>query len=544
MATVANMCRSLIERTLGKRVGDVSRSEPRSGALAPGRKQCHGQPADMPLTIAFDNSYARLPERFSARVAPTKVREPRIIKVNYPLAELLGLDPAQLDSPDGAQILAGNVVSEGAASIALAYAGHQFGGFVPQLGDGRAILLGEVVAVDGSRRDIQLKGAGPTPFSRRGDGRAALGPVLREYVVSEAMAALGVPTTRALAAVTTGEMVLRDQRLPGAVLTRVAASHLRVGTFEFFAAQGDREALSTLTSYALARHYPFPADGRAETQNEALHLLERVIEAQATLVARWLGVGFVHGVMNTDNTALSGETIDYGPCAFLDEYDPNKTFSSIDHGGRYAFGNQSRAAQWNLARFAETLLPLIADDEGEAARLATERLQRFSDIFDAAHARVMGAKLGLVSEQAGDRGLATELLQRLAANAVDYTMFFRTLCSAAAATEPSSADAECAALFKNPTAFHEFATIWRHRLASEAVAPEVRAQAMRRHNPAFIPRNHRIEQAISAGLGGDFTPFETLVRLLARPYDDQPELADLADPPLPEERVRQTFCGT
>ncbi len=495
----------------------------------------------MPLTITFDNSYARLPERFAARVAPTKVREPRIIKVNYPLAELLGLDPAQLDSPEGAQILAGNVVSEGAASIALAYAGHQFGGFSPQLGDGRAILLGEVLATDGTRKDIQLKGAGPTPFSRRGDGRAALGPVLREYIVSEAMAALGVPTTRSLAAVATGETVVREQRLPGAVLTRVAASHMRVGTFEFFAARDDREALSMLTSYALARHYPLSAEKHDSAQNEALRLLECVVEAQATLVARWLGIGFVHGVMNTDNTAISGETIDYGPCAFLDEYDPNKTFSSIDHGGRYAFGNQPRVAQWNLARFAETLLPLIADEEDEAARLATERLQRFPGVFEAARARVMSAKLGLVSEREEDALLVADLLQRLAANDVDYTVFFRSLCAAA---EDRAADVQTAALFTSPNAFHEWAAPWRRRLASDERTPQARAQAMRRENPAFIPRNHRIEQAIAAGGRGDFRPFETLVRLLARPFDDQPELAELANPPLPDERVQQTFCGT
>src|SRR6478736_2077193 len=281
----------------------------------------------MAVTIAFDNSYARLPERFFARVSPAKVLDPRIVKVNHALAEQLGLDPAQLDSAEGAQILAGNVVPEGAASIALAYAGHQFGGFVPQLGDGRAILLGEVIARDGARRDLQLKGAGRTPFSRQGDGRAALGFVLCEYIVSEAMAAFGVPTTRALAAVTTGETVIREQRLPGAVLTRVAASHIRVGTFEFFAARRDLEALAELTKYALERHYPTQSGESRNPQNDVLRLLDSVIDAQATLVARWLGLGFIHGVMNTDNTAISGETIDYGPCAFLDEYDPNKAFS-------------------------------------------------------------------------------------------------------------------------------------------------------------------------------------------------------------------------
>jgi uncharacterized protein YdiU (UPF0061 family) len=488
--------------------------------------------------FAFDNTYARLPDRFYARISPTKVREPRLVKINRALAELLGLDPDKLEASTVAEMLGGNVVPEGAEPIALAYAGHQFGGFVSQLGDGRAILLGEVVGADGRRRDIQLKGAGRTPFSRGGDGRAAIGPVLREYVVSEAMAALGVPTTRALAAVITGEPVFRDAALPGAVLTRVAASHIRVGTFEFFAARGDREALGTLATYALSRHYP----EETGSGNDALALLERVVEAQARLVARWLGVGFVHGVMNTDNTSVSGETIDYGPCAFLDEYDPSKKFSSIDHGGRYAFANQPRIAQWNLARLAEALLPLLADDEQDAIRLATERLQRFPAIFEAAHARVLRAKLGLVREEAGDVELAADLLGRLASNVVDYTVFFRRLCGAAAG--PSS-DGEIAALFAEPAAFHDWAGAWRRRLGSEDIGAEARGRAMRLVNPAFIPRNHRIEQMIEAAAQrDDFGPFETLVQVLARPYDDQPDFVYLAEPPRPEERVRHTFCGT
>ena len=350
------------------------------------------------MKLPFDNTYARLPERFYARVTPTKVQAPRIVKVNRVLAEALGLDAVALASPEGAEVLAGNQVAEGSEPIALAYAGHQFGNFVRQLGDGRAILLGEVVGKDGARRDVQLKGSGRTPFSRGGDGRAALGPVLREYVVSEAMAALGIPTTRALAAVTTGESVAREERLPGAVLTRVAASHLRVGTFEYFAARGDRDALSTLASYALARHYP----DAAGTGNDALALLERVIDAQAQLVARWLGVGFIHGVMNTDNTSISGETIDYGPCAFLDEYDPSKRFSAIDERGRYAFANQPAIAHWNMAVLAEALLPLLAPEEGEAVHLATVLLNRFPSIFEAARAKVYGAKLGLHRIEDGD----------------------------------------------------------------------------------------------------------------------------------------------
>ena len=495
----------------------------------------------MPVTIAFDNSYARLPERMFARVAPTKVAEPRIIKVNHPLAEQLGFDPAQLDSAEGAELLSGNRVPEGAASIALAYAGHQFGGFSPQLGDGRAILLGEVIDRSGARRDLQLKGAGRTPFSRGGDGRAALGPVLREYIVSEAMAALGVPTTRALAAVTTGETVIREQRLPGAVFTRVAASHIRIGTFEFFGARNDLEAVAELTKYTLARHYPLRVPEARTPAQEALCLLECVIEAQASLVARWLGLGFVHGVMNTDNTAISGETIDYGPCAFLDEYNPDKTFSSIDHGGRYAFGSQPRIMLWNLARFAETLLPLIDEQESTAVALASERLQRYAELFESARMRVMRAKLGLATEDAGDGPLIDELLQRLAKSQIDYTVFFRALCAAA---EGPAADVRVAALFEEPSLFAGFAERWRARLQLEQLTPEARARSMRLANPAFIPRNHRIEQAITAALSRDFEPFETLVRVLARPYEEQSESEHLAEPPLVAERVRATFCGT
>ncbi|WP_437288286.1 protein adenylyltransferase SelO [Sorangium sp. So ce406] len=493
------------------------------------------------MKVAFDNTYARLPDRFYARVSPAKVREPRVVKVNRALAEVLGLDADELASAEGAQVLAGNALPEGAEPIALAYAGHQFGSFVGQLGDGRAILLGEVVGKDGKRRDLQLKGAGRTPFSRGGDGRAALGPVLREYVVSEAMAALGVPTTRTLAAVTTGEPVYREEVLPGAVLTRVAASHIRVGTFQFFAARGDREALATLASYALSRHYP----DAAGSGNDALALLDRVIEAQANLVARWLGVGFIHGVMNTDNTSIAGETIDYGPCAFLDEYNPEKKFSSIDRGGRYAFGNQPRIAQWNMARLAEALLPLLADDKEEAVRVATERVQGFTGLFIAAHERVLRAKLGLAREEDEDLALAADLLDLLASNGVDYTVFFRRLCAAAA--DPA-ADAQVASLFADPGAFRPWAEAWRQRLAREDVAgvdDSARASAMRLVNPAFIPRNHRIEALIQAAvLRDDFEPFEALVRVLERPYEDQPELAYLSEPPQVEERVQHTFCGT
>jgi uncharacterized protein YdiU (UPF0061 family) len=490
------------------------------------------------MHLPFDNTYARLPERFYARVSPTAVKAPALVKVNRTLAADLGLDADELASSDGVAALAGNAIPEGAEPIALAYAGHQFGSFVPQLGDGRAILLGELVGKDGKRYDVQLKGAGRTPFSRRGDGRAALGPVLREYLVSEAMAALGVPTTRALAAVTTGEPVVRERVLPGAVLTRVAASHLRVGTFEYFAARDDREALRTLVSYAIERHYP----EERSAPNAALALLRRVADAQARLVAAWLGLGFVHGVMNTDNSSISGETIDYGPCAFLDTYHPARRFSSIDEGGRYAFANQPRIAHWNLARLAEALLPVIAADEEEAVALATAELERFPAAFGAEHARVLRGKLGLFTEREGDLALAADLLERMAKNSVDYTLFFRRL--SAAAGDPAE-DTRVAELFEAPGAFHEWAARWRARTAEERVSPGERAAAMRRTNPAFIPRNHRVEEAIEAAVERqDIRPFETLAGALARPYDDQPEVAYLMDPPGPEQHAYRTFCGT
>jgi serine/tyrosine/threonine adenylyltransferase len=498
------------------------------------RPTCHPSPTLLP----FHDGHPGLPPRFHARVPPTKVSAPRLVALNRPLAELLGADVEELASPEGLAVLAGNAIAPGSDPVALAYAGHQFGSFVPRLGDGRAILLGEVVGRDGERRDVQLKGSGRTPFSRNGDGRAALGPVLREYLVSEAMAALGIPTTRALAAVTTGERVLREEAQPGAILTRVAASHLRVGTFEYFAAREDREALEALTTYALTRHYPDAAGG----ENDALALLDRVIGAQADLVARWMGVGFVHGVMNTDNTSISGETIDFGPCAFLDEYSPTKRFSSIDHRGRYAFGNQPRVAVWNLARLAEALLPLIAEDEEAAARVAMERLDTFGGRFSDALARVHRAKLGLTTEEEGDVALVDDLLARMADHEVDFTLLFRRL---AASAEDAAADAQTAALFAEPGAFREWAERWRQRLSREEVTPAARARAMRLASPAYIPRNHRVEAMIQAAVQReDFAPFEELGEVLRRPYDDQPERAHYADPPLPEERVTATFCGT
>ncbi len=492
----------------------------------------------MTVHVPFDNSYARLPAHFFARVEPTPVRSPRLVKVNAPLARDLGLDPQALSSAEGVEILAGLRVPEGAEPIAMAYAGHQFGQFVPQLGDGRAILLGEVIDRAGRRLDIQLKGSGPTPFSRRGDGRAALGPVLREYLVSEAMAALGIPTTRALAAVTTGEMVARDTFLPGAVLTRVAASHVRVGTFQFFAARGDVEGLRRLADYVIARHDPDLADA----PDRYRRLLDAVVARQAALVAQWMNVGFIHGVMNTDNMAVSGETIDYGPCAFMDAYDPDTVFSSIDHGGRYAYANQPVIAQWNLARLAECLLTIIAPTPEEALPMARESIAAFGDRFEEAHLAGLRRKLGLREARDGDAALARDLLERMAAGTADFTLAFRNLCDAAA--DPT-ADGAVRDLFIDPTSYDSWAVNWRARLDEEGGDAQGRRNAMRQVNPAIIPRNHRVEAAIEAAVQrGDLGPFEALHAALSAPFDDAAGPEDFTSPPPPDQRVYRTFCGT
>ncbi|HEX2725711.1 MAG TPA: YdiU family protein [Beijerinckiaceae bacterium] len=492
----------------------------------------------MTFHFPFDNSYARLPDRFFARVEPTPVAAPRLVRVNRELAAALGLDPDWLAGPEGVDVLAGRRVPNGAEPIAMAYAGHQFGQFVPQLGDGRAILLGEVVAPDGTRRDIQLKGSGPTPYSRRGDGRAALGPVLREYLVSEAMAALGIPTTRTLAAVLTGEAVARDTFLPGAVLTRVASSHIRIGTFEFFAARRDSDGVRLLADHAIARHYPQAAT--AERPYRAL--LDHGIARQAELVAQWLLVGFIHGVMNTDNTSIAGETIDYGPCAFMDAYDPAQVFSSIDAYGRYAYGNQPRIALWNLARLAECLVPLLGANEDEAVADAKAALEAFGPQFDTAYHAGLRRKLGLSGEDEGDRALAQDLLDAMAVNHADFTLTFRRLCDAAA--DPAG-DAAVRGLFSDAAAYDAWAARWRQRLALEPQDGDARRAAMRAVNPVFIARNHRVEAVIDAAIArNDFGPFDELLGVVTRPYEDQPDLAHYADPPEPYERVLQTFCGT
>ncbi len=487
----------------------------------------------------FDNSYARLPEHFFARLPPTPVPEPRLIRLNESLALHLGLSPERLTTPEGIEILAGNRVPEGAEPLAMVYAGFQFGSWVPQLGDGRAILLGELIDADGVRRDIQLKGSGPTPFSRSGDGRAGLGPVLREYVVSEAMAALGIATTRSLAAVTTGERIMRETSLPGAVLTRVAQSHIRVGTFQFFAGRGDEDAIRVLTDHVIARHYP----AASEAENPVLALLAAVIDGQAELVARWQGVGFIHGVMNTDNTSIAGETIDYGPCAFMDTYHPDTVYSSIDHMGRYAYGNQPSIAHWNLAGLAQVLLPLIDDDEDAAVALATEVIDTFSDRFEHFYRAGMQRKLGLSEDREGDADLAQDLLSRMAENKADFTLTFRRLCDV---VNPSSQSHEpVSGLFEAPASFDEWAVRWQDRLASEGRASAECQRDMRSVNPAYIARNHLVEEVIEAAVNeGNLEPFEELIAVLASPYEDQPGRERYGAPPRPDQIVHQTFCGT
>ncbi|ADE53126.1 protein adenylyltransferase SelO [Coraliomargarita akajimensis] len=483
------------------------------------------------MGIPFDNTYAKLPARFYAVQTPTPVAAPGLIRVNYALAEHLGIDPRWLESAQGIEVLAGNAVPDRAAPISQAYAGHQFANFVPQLGDGRAILLGEVIASNGQRYDIQLKGSGPTPFSRRGDGRSALGPVLREYIVSEAMHALGVPTTRALAAVTSGETVYRGDLQAGGVFTRIARSHLRVGTFQYFAALQDHEALRMLADMAIARHYP----EAAEAAVPALALLDGVIASQARLICHWLGFGFIHGVMNTDNCAISGETIDYGPCAFMEQFHPQCVFSSIDQQGRYAWGNQAQIAYWNLTRFAETLLPLIHDDQDQAIKQAEQSLDAFPSVFESVYRDTFAAKLGLVPQQPGNPGLIKHTLEQLAEQQIDFTVFFRRLTRVAQGDDT----AEFVALWQTEAAGRDWLQAW-HNLAQ----PETQLSAMLGANPVRIPRNHQVERAIQAGYAGDFSPFHRLVDGLGQPFADQSEYADLETPAAPEERVTETFCGT
>jgi uncharacterized protein YdiU (UPF0061 family) len=484
----------------------------------------------------FNNSYVQLPERFYARQAPVPVADPALIRVNQELAGLLGIDPAWLESNEGINTIAGNSVPAGADPIATVYAGHQFGSFNPRLGDGRAILLGEVIGSDGERYDVQLKGSGMTPFSRNGDGRAPLGPILREYLVSEAMAALGVATSRTLAAVTTGEGVYREQRLPGGVLIRVARSHIRIGTFQYFASKQDLDGLQLLVDHVIARHYPEALDA----DNHVLSLFEQVSQQLAELIAHWQTVGFIHGVMNTDNMLLSGETIDFGPCAFMDGYDSAAVYSSIDHGSRYAYRNQPAITQWNLACLGQSLLPFIADDETAATEAAQAVLNAFPDFYMNAYFERLRGKFGLGEKKDADEALMQEFLDLLEAGRHDFTLAFRRLADIAAEENES----EVGELFDFTGSFNSWIERWQQRCTQESISAAQRQAQMRATNPVFIARNHLVEQAIAEAYAGDFSFFHRLHERLQKPFTYDAQDAALATPPQAHEIVQQTFCGT
>jgi uncharacterized protein YdiU (UPF0061 family) len=483
--------------------------------------------------FAFDDTFVRELEGLYLPWKGAPAPDPRFLALNRELATELGLDPDALRTPAGAAILAGATVPEGATPVAQAYAGHQFGGYSPRLGDGRALLLGELVGPEGGRRDLHLKGSGRTPFARGGDGRAAVGPMLREYVVSEAMHALGIPTTRALAVVATGEEVFRETVLPGAVLARVAASHLRVGTFQYAARQGDPALVRRLADYAIARHHPHAAGA----ENPYLAFFAAVVRAQAELVASWMLVGFVHGVMNTDNVTISGETIDYGPCAFMDAYDPATVFSSIDQAGRYAFGNQPPIMQWNLARLAEALVPLIDEDQQAAIAAATEVLRSFEAHYGQAWGRGMAAKLGFV-QPSDDDELANDLLALMHRGRVDHTAAFRALADLLRGDE-----AAARGRFADGPGLDAWAERWRASLAAQDRDPARAAEDMDRVNPVYVPRNHLVEEALAAATADDLGPFEALVAVLQRPFETRPGLERYAEAG-PEEPGYRTFCGT
>jgi len=485
--------------------------------------------------FAFENSYVRELEGLYVPWQAAPAPSPRLLALNEELAWELGVDAGALGAPDGVDLLVGKVAPEGASPVAQAYAGHQFGGYSPLLGDGRALLLGEVIDVHGRRRDLHLKGSGRTPFARGGDGKAAVGPMLREYVIGEAMHALGIPTTRALAVVATGDQVWREGMLPGAVLVRVAASHVRVGTFQYAAARQDSALVRRLADHAITRHHPHAV----EADNPYLAFLEAVVDAQAALLARWMLVGFVHGVMNTDNMTISGETIDYGPCAFMEAFDPAAAFSSIDHGGRYAYGNQPGIALWNLARLAETLLPLLHVETETALAAATEVLQSFPGRYHAYWRRGMGAKLGLADGHEQDGALIDDLLALLHAHRVDFTLCFRALSSYLLGDA-----APARSLFAEPGAFDAWAERWKARLASRPAVPQATAQAMNRVNPAYIPRNHLVEETLAAATAGDLEPFQALLDVLSQPFHQRPGLEAFGAPAPSTFGPYRTFCGT
>lgn len=477
----------------------------------------------------FDNSYTKLPELFFTKQNPIPVPSPELIIFNEKLATSLGLNVEALQSDDGVAIFAGNSIPDGALPIAQAYAGHQFGHFT-KLGDGRAILLGEQISPANERFDVQLKGSGRTPYSRGGDGRAALGPMLREYIISEAMHGLGIPTTRSLAVVTTGESIIRETRLPGAILTRIAASHIRVGTFQYAAAWGTADDVRTLADYAIKRHYPEIKD----SENPYLSLIKEVVKRQAALIAKWQLVGFIHGVMNTDNMTISGETIDYGPCAFMDQYDPKTVFSSIDIHGRYAYENQPRMAEWNLARFAETLLPLIHDDKDQAIGLAQDATWEFTDLYQDYWLAGMRKKLGIFNEEFEDEKLIEDLLSIMYKHSADYTNTFRAL------TFNSYNDMD---MFTSEE-FLNWHKQWKSRLERQSQDKASVQKLMMESNPAVIPRNHRVEEALEAAGKGDYTVMRKLLKILSRPYAHSSDQEEYCKLPAPSGRPYRTFCGT
>ncbi|MFD2169826.1 protein adenylyltransferase SelO [Tumebacillus lipolyticus] len=478
----------------------------------------------------FDNSYARLPNPFFTSLTPTPASSPKLVILNHPLATSLGLNAQALQSEEGVEVFAGNRIPEGASPLAQAYAGHQFGHFT-RLGDGRALLISEQITPSGERFDVQLKGPGRTPYSRGGDGRAALGPMLREYIISEAMHALGIPTTRSLAVVTTGEPIYRETELPGAILTRVAASHLRVGTFQYAANWGGADDLRALADYALQRHFPDAIDD----ENRYLLLLQEVIKRQASLIAKWQLVGFIHGVMNTDNMTISGETIDYGPCAFMDAYDPATVFSSIDVQGRYAYGNQPYIGGWNLARFAETLLPLLNDDQEKAVQTAQDAISSYSELYRRHWFAGMRAKLGIFNEEKEDEALVENLLSLMQKHGADFTNTFLAL---------TFDKREDAALFGTPE-FAQWQELWQARLGRQQESKDASHQLMRNSNPAVIPRNHRVEAALASAVEReDYSVMEKLLAVLANPFAHTPEQAEYAAAPAPSALPYRTFCGT
>jgi serine/tyrosine/threonine adenylyltransferase len=472
----------------------------------------------------FESTYSSLPDILFRPASPVAVSAPEMVAANEALALRLGLPARWLQTPEAILALSGSAPLPDAAPIAMAYAGHQFGHWVPSLGDGRAILAGEVTAPGGQRYDLHLKGAGRTPYSRNGDGRATLGAMLREYIVSEAMAALGIPTTRSLAVVATGDGIMREALFPGAVLTRVAKSHVRVGTFQYLSARNEDSAMRALADYEIARNFP----GAPQSAEKYLWFLTQVIARQATLIAQWMNVGFIHGVMNTDNMQVAGETIDYGPCAFMDAFHPQKTFSSIDQNGRYAWDKQPVIALWNLTRLAEALLPLFGENREHAIELAQDELKNFMPAFEQAFESGMARKLGLLSSREGDARFIAQTLQHMMDENVDFTVFFSSLADIAGGPAPANA----------------WQQAWQARMAQDRADLQARLATMRAANPVYIPRNHRVEQAIAAANTGDFEPFHRLVKVLARPFENQPENAAYANPPAAVEEVRQTFCGT